>query len=127
MHASIPAFAWPAFDLEHALPQSECSPRPVTAGVRHPTSSQASSRSSSCGVAQPEEHPPVKRAVAGSNPAATATLAPPDWTGGGSTLPAAPCVPGTTTPPPRGAQEGGTSLGLAPASSADSKPARRTP
>jgi hypothetical protein len=84
----IPAYARATFDLGHGSPQSESSPRPVTAGVRAPTSSQVSNRSSSCGVAQSAEHPPVKRAVAGSNPAATAIK------------------------------------GLAPASSADSKPAR---
>jgi hypothetical protein len=36
MHASIPPFAWPTFDLEHALPPSKSSPRPVVAGAPHP-------------------------------------------------------------------------------------------
>jgi hypothetical protein len=61
------------------------------------------------GIASPDG-PPASCRPEAKNAKGGTDLAPPAWTGGGSTLPAVPCASGTTTPPPRGAQEGGTSL-----------------
>jgi hypothetical protein len=80
--AQVAAFFAPSPRPAHGLPQGESSPRPAVAGGQHPEvisarplNSRPSRRddiAAFCGVAQMEEHRPVKPAVAGSNPAATA-------------------------------------------------------